>query len=331
MDQAITATISGYSPSVARAGYSPRVPLVLLLAACASLADARPVTESSVRPVGIVEQPCPPPTAPAADVKSNDQKDWRERLLDPSEGREFDPPDLNAANAAHAAEEDRLHYDWASLCRYRAENAALRHPITPRVVFMGDSITEFWKFAHPEFFGENYIDRGVSGQTSGQMLVRFRQDVIALKPAVVHILAGTNDFGGNGGPTTLDAIKNNIASMVDLAIANDIRVVLGSVPPAGAFPWRPTVLEPAQHIVEMNEWLRRFAREKNLIYVDYHEPLADERDAMKQTFSNDGVHPNRDGYSVMEPLARRAIEQALAASADNAAKTPPPKPPKNKR
>ena len=107
------------------------------------------------------------------------------------------------------------------------------------------------------------------------------------------------------------------------------RVVLGSVPPAGAFPWRPTVLEPAQHIVEMNEWLRRFAREKSLIYVDYHEPLADERDAMKQTFSNDGVHPNRDGYSVMEPLARHAIEQALAASAE-AARSATAKPPKTK-
>jgi hypothetical protein len=118
--------------------------------------------------------------------------------------------------------------------------------------------------------------------------------------------------------------------MVDLAIANDIRVVLGSVPPAGAFPWRPTVLEPAQHIVEMNEWLRRFAREKNLIYVDYHEPLADERDAMKQTFSNDGVHPNRDGYSVMEPLARHGIEQALAASAEAAVKSATSKPPKIK-
>jgi len=322
MDQAITATISGYSP---------RVALVLVLAAWALPAAARPATESAVRPVGVVEQPCPAPITPAGDTKANDQqKEWQERLLDPDAGREFEPPDLNAANAAHTAEEERLHYDWAALCRYRTENAALRRSSTPRVVFMGDSITEFWKIAHPEFFGEGYVDRGVSGQTTGQMLVRFRQDVIALKPAVVHILAGTNDFAGNAGPTTLEAIRNNIASMVDLAIANDIRVVLGSVPPAGAFPWRATVLEPAQRIVEMNEWLRRFAREKNLIYVDYHEPLADERDAMKQTFSNDGVHPNRDGYSVMEPLTRRAIEQALAASADNAAKSAPAKPPKNK-
>jgi lysophospholipase L1-like esterase len=320
MDQAITATISGYSP---------RVVLALVLLTWAATGAARAHTDSAVRPVGIVEQPCPAATPPASDSKANDQKEWQERLLDPSAGREFEPPDLNVANAAHAAEEDRQHYDWASLCRYRAENAALRRPSAPRVVFMGDSITELWKVAHPDFFGESYLDRGVSGQTTGQMLVRFRQDVIALRPAVVHILAGTNDFAGNSGPTTLEAIRNNIASMVDLAVANDIRVVLGSVPPAGAFPWHPTVLEPAQHIVEMNEWLRRFARERNLVYVDYHEPLADERDAMKQTFSNDGVHPNRDGYAVMEPLARRAIELALAASADKASKTTPAKSPKN--
>jgi len=317
MDQATTANISRYSPRLA----------VLVLLAGASLASARP-SDPAARPVGIVDQPCLTSVTPAPD-KANELKDWHERLLDPSAGREFEPPDLSVINAARAAEEDRLHYDWASLCRYRTENAALHHTTAPRVVFMGDSITEFWKVAHPDFFGENYLNRGVSGQTTGQMLVRFRQDVIALKPTVVHILAGTNDFAGNGGPTTLEAIKNNIASMVDLALVNDIRVVLGSVPPAGAFPWRPTVLEPAQHIVEMNEWLRRFAREKNLIYVDYHEPLADERDAMKQTFSNDGVHPNRDGYTAMEPLTRHAIEQALAA-ADASQKTPPPKAGKTK-
>ena len=316
MDQAVTAVLAEYASS--------RGALIFALALCTSLAIARPPGEPPVRPVGIVEQPCPAPAASADTEKP--AKDLHERILDPGEGREFEPPDLSTLNLLHVAEEERLHYDWASLCRYRAENAALRRATVPRVVFMGDSITELWKIAHPDFFGENYIDRGVGGQTTAQMLVRFRQDVIALKPAVVHILAGTNDFAGNAGPTTLEAIKNNIASMVDLAIANDIRVVLGSVPPSGSFPWRPTVLEPAQHIVEMNEWLRRFAREKSLIYVDYHEPLADERDAMKQTFSNDGVHPNRDGYSVMEPLARHAIEQALAASAETAVKNVTSKP-----
>ncbi len=286
---------------------------------------ARTPVDAPPRPVGLVEQPCP--AAPAAQPGPaaqpvQDARDWRERILDPAAGRLFEPPDPTVMASIHAAEEEKLHSDWASLCRYRAENAALRRPTAQRVVFMGDSITEFWKPAHPEFFGEGIIDRGVSGQTTAQMLVRFRQDVIALKPAVVHIMGGTNDFAGNGGPTTMEAIRNNIASMVDLALANDIRVVLGSIPPADAFPWRPSVGDPAEHIVEMNDWLRRFAREKGLIYVDYHEPLADERDAMKQTFSNDGVHPNRDGYTVMEPLARRAIEQALAGI-DSAGKTRP--------
>lgn len=183
---------------------------------------------------------------------------------------------------------------------------------------MGDSITEYWKIAHPEFFAADaYVDRGVSGQTTAQMLVRFRQDVIALKPAVVHIMGGTNDVAGNAGPTTMDAIYNNIVSMVELALANDIRVVLASVPPAGYFPWRRSVTESAQHIVELNEWLRKLAHDRGLVYVDYHEALADERDAMKQTFSNDGVHPNREGYSEMEPLARHAIEQALASAGES--------------
>jgi lysophospholipase L1-like esterase len=307
--------------------------LGLAFLALGSMALARPPAEPPARPVGIVEQPCSTPAPqPSADAE-RPAKDWRERVLDPAEGREVEPPpEPNAAAAAAhaAAEEDRLRNDWAQLCRYRAENAALHRASGPRVVFMGDSITELWKLAHPDFFSENYIDRGISGQTTGQMLVRFRQDVIALKPVVVHILAGTNDIAGNGGPTTLEAIRNNIASMVDLALANDIRVVLGSVPPAGMFPWRPSVLDPAQHIVDLNEWLRRYARERNLIYVDYHEPLADERDAMKQTFSNDGVHPNRDGYSVMEPLARHAIEQVLAAAGEGGAKGVTSKPPKSK-
>jgi lysophospholipase L1-like esterase len=318
MGRAITADISRYSP---------RVAAVLVLTFVASLATGRPYGDALSHPVGILEQPCPAPAPGVADARANEMNEYQERILDPSAGREFEPPGPNSMIAFHAAEEERLHYDWASLCRYRSENAALRRTVASRVVFMGDSITELWKAAHPEFFGESYINRGVSGQTTAQMLVRFRQDVIALKPAVVHLLGGTNDIAGNGGPTTLEAIRNNIASMVDLALANDIKVVLGSVPPAGTYPWRPAVSDPAQHIVELNDSLRRLAREKNLIYVDYHEPLADERDAMKQTFSNDGVHPNRDGYSAMEPLARHAIEQALArvAAATKAAATEPKK------
>jgi lysophospholipase L1-like esterase len=241
-------------------------------------------------------------------------KDPIERILDPSAPPNYEPLTTAAAAALYTGDEDRLRDDWAFLCRYRFENAALRHSNVPRVVFIGDSITELWKVADPQFFSDGLIDRGVGGQTTAQMLVRFRQDVIDLKPLVVHIMGGTNDFAGNGGPTTLEAIENNIMSMVDMATANNVRVVLGSVPPAGAFPWRPSITEPAELIVELNDWLRQFALGRGLIYVDYHEPLADERDAMKQTFSNDGVHPNRDGYAVMKPLARRAIDRALAKS-----------------
>ena len=165
MDQAIRATISRYSP----------IMVLLLVTSSTGLGHG-----AAGRPVGIVEQPCP---AAGAEPKGGDP--WLERLLDPSQEHEIETPDANTSNAPHPAQEERLHYDWAQLCRYRADNAALRRASTPRVVFMGDSITEFWKPAHPEFFAENYVNRGVSGQTTAQMLVRFRQDVIALKPVVV--------------------------------------------------------------------------------------------------------------------------------------------------
>jgi lysophospholipase L1-like esterase len=251
-----------------------RIAFVASVTAFAVTAFARAEGEAPPRLVGVVDQPCLP--------------------------------------ARTAAEEDRPRNDWAFLCRYEAENSVLGRSATPRVVFMGDSITESWKVAHPEFFNGGFIDRGISGQTSGQMLVRFRQDVIALRPAVVHIMAGTNDVAGNAGPTTLQAIKNNIISMVDLARANGIRVVLASIPPAGAFPWQSAVVEPAKYIVTLNAWLRQYTKDRGLVYADYHKPLADDHDAMKETFSNDGVHPNREGYLVMEPVARRAIEEALA-------------------
>src|SRR5579863_529650 len=322
---------------------------------CGPLA-ARPAADPQ-RAVGIVEQPCTATpaviaatasaaagtTAPAAAAATTpagasaistmssgvsppgEARELYERLLDPSARRDLEPPDPSMIATRWAAEEERLTSDWASLCRYRAENAALRRALSaPRVVFLGDSITELWKLAHPEFFADGFVDRGIAGQTTGQLLVRFRQDVIALHPAVVHIMGGIADVAGNGGPTSLDAIRNNIASMMDLATANDIRVVLASVTPAGSFPWHPGVADPAQHIVELNIALRRLARERNVVYVDYHDPLADERDAMKQTYSNDGVHPNRDGYSMMELIAHHALDQVLAGLSDSAQKTAPP-------
>jgi lysophospholipase L1-like esterase len=175
---------------------------------------------------------------------------------------------------------------------------------------MGDSITEGWLNARPEFFaGRPFVDRGISGQTTPQMLVRFRQDVIALKPAVVHIMAGINDIAGNTGPTTQEAIRNNLRSMAELARANGIAVVLASVLPANQFPWRPGA-KPGPEVVALNDWIRAYAAENGHVYVDYWAATHDGALGMKPEYAYDGVHPTAAGYAAMEPLALRAIEEA---------------------
>ena len=219
----------------------------------------------------------------------------------------------SAAEQRRAAAEARFHSDWASLERYRDDNAALGAPRAGerRVVFMGNSITEGWaKHFATMFPGKPYVGRGISGQTTPQMLVRFRQDVVALRPAVVVILAGTNDLAGNTGPSTLEMIQDNLVSMVELAQANGIRVVVSSVLPAHRFSWKPDLL-PAEQIVELNRWLQEFALANDLAYVDYHSAMADERQGLKREFSDDGVHPNEAGYRVMSPLVERGIAEAL--------------------
>ena len=221
------------------------------------------------------------------------------------------PP--SAAELRRAAAETRFHADWAFLERYRAENAALGAPKPgeQRVVFMGNSITEGWaKHFATMFPGKAYIGRGISGQTTPQMLVRFRQDVIALRPAAVVILAGTNDIAENTGPSTLEMVQDNIVSMVELAEANGIRVVLSSVLPAYKYPWKPE-LQPAQQIVALNAWMRDFAAARSIAFVDYHSAVADERLGLKAEYSADGVHPGESGYRVMAPLVERAITEAL--------------------
>lgn len=203
--------------------------------------------------------------------------------------------------------------DWADLNRYREENLkiSLPAPEENRVVFMGNSITQGWIEADPDFFmGKSYINRGISGQTTPQMLVRFRPDVVNLKPKVVVILAGTNDIAGNTGPSTLEMIEDNIASMVEIAKSNNIKVVLCSVLPANDFPWKPG-LEPAQKIVDLNKWIKNYAEKNEIIYVDYFTPMADQRNGLKKEYSEDDVHPNLAGYKVMEPLVEKAIEKAL--------------------
>jgi lysophospholipase L1-like esterase len=201
--------------------------------------------------------------------------------------------------------------DFADLAHYSAANAALPAPgPVRRVVFMGDSITESWATVNPEFFKHpGFIDRGISGQTTPQMLVRFRQDVIALEPAVVHILAGTNDIAGNTGPMELSTTEANIASMVDLARAHGIRVVLASTLPAADFPWRPG-LEPGPKIVALNAWLAHYAQKARITYVDYYSALSDGALGIRGSLATDGVHPSLEGYRVMEPLAEAAIREA---------------------
>lgn len=202
---------------------------------------------------------------------------------------------------------------WANLARYREANIALGAPAPgdARVVFMGNSITEGWApYFATMFPGKQYVGRGISGQTTPQMLVRFRQDVIALRPAVVVILAGTNDIAGNTGPSTLEMIEDNLASMAELAQANGIRVVLSSVLPVWDYPWKRGV-EPAPRIVALNDWMRRYAASRGMVYLDYHSAMADERNGLRAELSGDGVHPNEAGYRVMAPLAEAAIAEAL--------------------
>lgn len=229
------------------------------------------------------------------------------------------PPEPTAEQRAQwqREAEDRLHKDWAWLGRYQAANAALP-PVSkePRIVFMGDSITEGWFDKMPSFFTAGRVDRGIGGQTTPQMLLRFRQDVIDLKPAAVQIMGGTNDIGGNTGPMTLDQTKATIMSMAELARAHGIRVILASIPPAGNFPWRPG-LETADKIAAINGWLKSYAAANGDIYADYWTALHD-GPALKAAWTYDGVHPNEAGYAVMAPVAERAIRAALAKPAPRA-------------
>jgi lysophospholipase L1-like esterase len=203
--------------------------------------------------------------------------------------------------------------EWAYLSKYRDADLALGLPKRGerRVVLMGDSITEAWdKLDHAFFVRTAFIDRGISGQTTSQMLVRFRQDVIMLKPSVVVILGGTNDIAENGGLTTLEAIEENLQSMAELAKANGIRVVFSSVLPAFDYPWKPG-LKPAEKIAALNGWIADYCARNSIVYVDYYSPMVDGRKGLKAALSDDGVHPTAGGYAVMDPLAEQGVRYAL--------------------
>ena len=216
---------------------------------------------------------------------------------------------LFASHNLVAQEDD----DWASLERYQEANAKLtpQESAENRVIFYGNSITDSWASLFPEMFpGKHYLGRGISGQTTPQMLVRFPQDVIRLEPDVVVILAGTNDIAGNTGPSTQKMIEDNIVSMVDLALANSISVVLCSVLPVSDYPWKPG-LNPGPKIVELNKWMRQLAQNEGLVYVDYHSEMVNDSLGLARELTYDGVHPNHAGYQVMARLVDPAISTAL--------------------
>lgn len=203
--------------------------------------------------------------------------------------------------------------DWPNLARYRDENATLPAPgpNDKRVVFFGDSITDNWGHLIGSFFpGENYINRGISGQTTPQMLIRFQQDVVHLHPALVILLAGTNDIAGNTGPSTPQMILDNFESMAAIAKQNNIKMVIASVLPATAYPWKPGI-QAAEKIRQLNQSLKELCSREGLLYLDYYSAMADEQGAMRPGLSSDGVHPTAKGYEIMAPLAEATIKKAL--------------------
>ena len=203
--------------------------------------------------------------------------------------------------------------DWAWLCRYHAANLALAGQSID-TVFLGDSITEGWGYADPGMFAPGTVNRGISGQTSPQLVLRFMADVVGLHPRVVHLMIGTNDIAGNTGPTSPQAYQDNIRAMADLAAANGIMMVLGSVPPSDRMTWQPA-LRPARQIAELNAWLKAFAAERGLVYADYYGALAGAGGELPDRYGPDGVHPNAAGYAVMRPVALAAVAEAAARAA----------------
>ena len=232
-----------------------------------------------------------------------------------------DCPELPALKQRLSSAESRLS-DWPQLGRYREADLKTAPPARDeeRVVFMGDSITDGWGRQDPtQFFpGKPYLNRGISGQTTPQMLIRFRPDVIALSPKAVVILAGTNDIAGNTGASTLAMIEDNLSSMADLARSHGIRVVLASLLPVSDYghnrdgkPINQTTRRPPARILELNDWIKKYAAAGGLVYLDYYTAMVDEKGMLKQELSDDGLHANAKGYAVMSPLAASAIASAL--------------------
>ena len=224
-------------------------------------------------------------------------------------------PDKHPDHEYGRKHEAELLTDFAQLAHYRDANSKLSPPAPgeDRVVFMGDSLTEAWHFEAPGgvFAAKPYINRGISGQTTSQMVLRFHQDVIALQPKAVVILGGTNDIAGDTGPMALKDIEANLAAMAEMAVENHIRVVLCSILPVYDFDWAPG-LNPAPKIIAMNEWIEDYAAKHGHVYVDYHSAMKDQRGGLPAKLSENGVHPLPAGYEIMAPLAQAGIEKLMA-------------------
>jgi lysophospholipase L1-like esterase len=206
--------------------------------------------------------------------------------------------------------------DYGNLARYVADNEKLPPPAAgeERVVFMGDSITDGWGRGNngSTFFpGKPYVNRGISGQVTAQMLLRFYPDVIALKPKAVLILAGTNDIGGNIGPVPLSTIENNLIAMTDMARANGIKVILASLTPVCDYHRPQTAARPPEQINALNRWIKSYTEKNHLVYLDYFSSTVDDKGFFKAEITEDGLHPNAAGYKIMGPLAEKAIAEAL--------------------
>lgn len=224
------------------------------------------------------------------------------------------PPVADEKLKTELERSQRILKDWANLGRYRADNASVTVPAAgeKRVVFMGDSITDAWGRSYGKFFpGKPYVNRGISGQTTPQMLIRFRPDVIALKPKAVVILAGTNDISGNTGPATLEEIEGNLMSMAELAKVNDIKVVFSSVMPVTDAIKPQTERRPPEKIKALNAWIKDYASKTGAVYLDYYSAMVDDKGMLKTELTYDGLHPNDAGYQLIEPIAQKAIDSAL--------------------
>ncbi len=292
------------------------VPLSLVSLAVANAASGQGERSAVSRPAGTPVTA--PQSCPAANSVANADLELINKLA--IEPRRFAnlsellgalPPgamarfgEMQKAASAQAAK------DWPNLCRYQQENAkVLASGVRPQVILLGDSITENWKMGDPSLFTATTLDRGIGGQTTPQILLRFYQDVVALHPRTVHIMAGVNDVMGNTGPASDQAIVDNINAMIDLAKANDIRVVLSAMTPAKAFIARPDVdLRP--RIAAINARLAQIAAKRRVTFVDYTPHLADSEGGFDVALANDGLHPNRDGYALMRPLLAKALARA---------------------